>query len=332
MSLMTKVARTPKAYNTLHPLFTPRIIRKGLVSPPSFVPEHIKTPTYYAKYKDDSEPIDDGIMSLHKIDIKNTEQIEGMRQACKFAQETLKYALSLVEPGITTDAIDKKVHEFIISHNAYPSPLHYRCFKKSICTSVNEVMVHGIPDDTVLHDGDIINIDVTVYKNGFHGDNSNTIMVGDGSSIDPEKKKQLQYLIETSREATYHGISKCGPGVSFSTVGTTIEKFVKSRGFSVSPDFCGHGIGHYFHGYPQIMHYKTSGHRAQITGILNKNSYLQVMRPGMTFTIEPVICGGSSAFKTWKDKWTIVSQDRCASAQCEHTILLTENGVEILTR
>jgi methionyl aminopeptidase len=308
--------------NETHPLFTPRIIRKGKVSPTLFVPDHIQKPPYY----------DSKVGDYHKIDIKNEEQIQGMRQACKLARKTLEHALKTTQVGVTTNDIDQTVHEFIISHGAYPSPLFYNSFQKSVCTSVNEVMVHGIPDDTILHDGDIINIDVTVYYNGYHGDCSETIMVGEGNSIDSVKRQRMLELIDTAREATYIGIRECGPDKPFHAIGGAIEEYVQSRGLTIARDFCGHGIGSYFHGYPQIMHHKSKGyHPATVTGIMKRSSPKQKMQPGMTFTIEPVVNGGTGDFKMWKDEWTIVTKDRCVSATWEHTLLITESGVEIMT-
>ncbi|KAL0489424.1 methionine aminopeptidase, mitochondrial [Acrasis kona] len=314
-----------KAYDVNNISFTPRIIRKGNVTPELSVPEHIEKPIYY-----ETRIVD----SLHPIEVKTPEQIQGMRGSCLLARRTLELALSLVKPGATTDGIDRKVHEFIISNNAYPSPLRYNNYPKSICTSVNEVMVHGIPDDTVLHDGDVINIDVSVFFNGFHGDCSETVLVGGGETLDPSKRDRLKDLLHVAQECVNVGISVCGPNKSFDVVGKAINKYIKSKKlkYFIPEEFVGHGIGSYFHGFPQIIHTETNEMNETFTGLLKPSDPMRRMVPGMTFTIEPIVMTGARYWNKWKDDWTIVTRDRFTSATWEHTILITEEGVDVLTK
>lgn len=235
-----------------------------------------------------------------------------MRDSCRVAAEILAKCGQLVEPGISTDEIDKFAHDEIIKANSYPSPLRYEGFPKSICTSVNNVACHGIPDLRKLVDGDIINVDVTVYHQKVHGDCSITFLVGNG--VD-EKGKELVRVAEECRDI---GIDVCGPGVALNRIGEVIEAHASKFGFTVAPTFCGHGIGSYFHGPPDIYH--------------GKNQFAGTMEPGMTFTVEPVITMGSKDMAILEDNWTIVSVDQARSAQFEHTIFITETGKEILTR
>ncbi|XP_072468416.1 methionine aminopeptidase 1D, mitochondrial isoform X4 [Notamacropus eugenii] len=213
--------------------------------------------------------------------------------------------------NMTTEEIDSLVHQEIIRHNAYPSPLGYGGFPKSVCTSVNNVLCHGIPDSRPLQDGDIINIDVTVYYNGYHGDTSETFLVG---NVDKYGKK----LVEVARRCRDEAIAACRAGAPFSVIGNTISRITCENGLQVCPHFVGHGIGSYFHGHPEIWHHA------------NDNDLL--MEEGMAFTIEPIIVEGSPEFKVLEDKWTVVSTDNKRSAQFEHTILITSGGAEILTK
>nr|CAD7457988.1 unnamed protein product [Timema tahoe] len=213
--------------------------------------------------------------------------------------------------GKTTDDIDKLVHKLAIDNEAYPSPLHYKGFPKSVCTSVNNVACHGIPDDRPLEDGDIINIDVTVYLNGFHGDCSSTFLVG---NVDEKGRK----LVQVTKECLYRAIEHCKPGRFFNSLGEEIENTARKFGLTVIPAFAGHGIGSYFHGPPDIYHCY--------------NSYPGRMLPGMTFTIEPVIAQGSENIVILEDGWTAVTEDTGRAAQFEHTVLITETGVEVLTQ
>jgi len=220
------------------------------------------------------------------------------------------YVLS-IKPGVTTDDIDKAVHEMVIVEDAYPSPLNYHSFPKSICTSVNEVVAHGIPDSRALLDGDIVSIDITVYFNGYHGDCCETFFVGNSVN------NTARNLVSVARECLYKGISVCGPGVDFWKIGEAIEPFVQEHGFNVVAELMGHGVGELFHTFPFILH------------VRNRES--GKMKPGMVFTIEPVITEGCTKIDVWPDKWTIVTTDGSWSAQFEHTVVITDTGVEILT-
>ncbi|RZC36033.1 Peptidase M24 domain containing protein [Asbolus verrucosus] len=212
--------------------------------------------------------------------------------------------------GQTTDALDTFVHDFIVTHEAYPSPLNYKHFPKSVCTSVNNVACHGIPDDRKLEDGDIINIDVTVFYKGYHGDCSKTFLVGNVDDLGRE-------LVQATETCLNDAIAICRPGRKFNEIGSFIEKRSRSLGFTVIPAFIGHGIGHYFHGPPDIFH---------IT-----NDYSGEMQAGMTFTIEPVLSHGGKEILILEDDWTAVTLDFARTAQFEHTVLITDTGAEVLT-
>nr|XP_020752007.1 methionine aminopeptidase 1D, mitochondrial isoform X2 [Odocoileus virginianus texanus]XP_020752008.1 methionine aminopeptidase 1D, mitochondrial isoform X2 [Odocoileus virginianus texanus] len=212
---------------------------------------------------------------------------------------------------MTTEEIDALVHQEIISHDAYPSPLGYGGFPKSVCTSVNNVLCHGIPDSRPLQDGDIINIDVTVYYNGYHGDTSETFLVG---NVDECGKK----LVEVARRCRDEAIAACRAGAPFSVIGNTISQITHQNGLQVCPHFVGHGIGSYFHGHPEIWHHA--------------NDSDLLMEEGMAFTIEPIVTEGSPDFKVLEDSWTAVSVDNQRSAQFEHTVLITSRGAQILTK
>ncbi|AKL72669.1 methionine aminopeptidase, type I [Actinobacteria bacterium IMCC26256] len=244
--------------------------------------------------------------------MKSLDVIERMRGACSIAAEILREAGALVAPGITTDEIDIAVHEATISRNAYPSPLNYRGFPKSVCTSVNEVICHGIPDDRVLENGDILNIDVTAYIDGVHGDTNATFLVGD---VDAGSRR----LVEVTRECLEFAIEAVIPGRPLSDIGRAIEGHATPNGFSVIRTFVGHGIGEQFHGEPSVLHYY-------------EPRLVMPMEPGMVFTIEPMIAIGDHREKIWSDGWTAVTQDGLRTAQFEHTILVTESGSEVLTR
>eukprot|EP01080_Neovahlkampfia_damariscottae_P010040 gene10040-2359_t len=287
---------------------SPNKVKPGIISPINLVPEHIIKPLYVThKTKDNYS---------QNIELKNEEEIEIMREACKIARKALDYAQSLIHPMVTTDEIDKKVHNFIIDHGAYPSTLLYEGFPKSICTSVNHIICHGIPDSRELENGDIINIDVTVFYKGFHGDVSKTFGVG---HISPQAKK----LMEVTKDSLYAAIKKCGPYVKFPVIGREIERIANKFSYNVVQEFCGHGIGRNFHGLPQILHFENEDS--------DDHAGCSEMLPGLTFTIEPILKVGSTEFREWPDKWTIESEDQFISAQFEHTILILDNGVEILT-
>ncbi|XP_071376595.1 methionine aminopeptidase 1D, mitochondrial isoform X2 [Centroberyx affinis] len=212
---------------------------------------------------------------------------------------------------MTTDEIDFIVHQETIKHNAYPSPLRYGGFPKSVCTSVNNVICHGIPDSWQLQDGDIINIDVTVYLEGYHGDTSETFLIG---QVDEVGRR----LVDTARRCRDEAIAACKPGAQLCVIGNTISEIAHANGFQVCPYFIGHGIGSYFHGHPEIWHHA------------NDND--MTMDEGMAFTIEPILMEGSSEFRILRDKWTAVSADDKRSAQFEHTVVITSSGVDILTK
>lgn len=246
------------------------------------------------------------------ISIKSTREIELMRQTCKLAANTLKYAGEKVRVGMSTEEINTLVHEYILKHGAYPSPLNYNGFPKSVCTSINNVICHGIPSSKdILKDGDIVNIDVTTYLNKYHGDTNATFFVG---NVKPEIKK----LVEVTHECMMKGISTVKPGSRTGDIGAAIAEFAHSHGYSVVKDYCGHGIGREFHEEPQIVH------------IAKKGSGVDI-KPGMTFTVEPMINIGGPDTKLLKDGWTVITRDNSWSAQFEHTILVTETGFEILT-
>eukprot|EP00127_Corallochytrium_limacisporum_P006749 Clim_evm19s235 gene=Clim_evmTU19s235 len=241
---------------------------------------------------------------------KDAETLDAMRVAGKLARQALEIAHQTVQPGVTTEQIDAAVHDFAIANDAYPSPLEYRRFPKSVCTSVNDVACHGIPDDRVLRDGDIVNVDVSLFVGEHHGDCSATFAVGE---IDDAAKR----LIETTHQCLWEAIESCGPGIPYSTIGEVIVPLAGREGFSVSPYFLGHGIGSYFHGPPQIYHVPTEGGG--------------VMKPGHVFTIEPILHEDSNEIFIWKDGWTAQSIDGGRSAQEEHMIAITEEGYQVLT-
>jgi methionyl aminopeptidase len=246
------------------------------------------------------------------ISIKSSREIELMRQSCQLAAKTLNYIEDKLEIGMTTEDVNELCHKFIIEHDAYPSPLNYHGFPKSVCTSLNEVICHGIPSKKdKLKDGDILNIDVTTYYKKFHGDTNRTFYIG---NVKPEIKK----LVQVTYECMMAGISVCKPGARMGDIGAIIQQMAHDNGYSVVHEYCGHGIGREFHEEPQVLHYGTKGAGAE-------------MKPGMTFTIEPMINLGQRHCKLLKDDWTVVTKDKKPSAQFEHTILITESGHEILT-
>ena len=245
------------------------------------------------------------------IIIKTPEQIAKMRTACQLAAEVLTMLDQKVKPGVTTEELNTLCHNFIMANNAIPAPLNYKGFPKSICTSINHVVCHGIPNDKPLRNGDIINVDVTVIKDGMHGDTSKMYAVGKCSPIS-------QRLMLVTKKALYEGIKVVKPGAKLGDIGHAIQQFSEAEGFSVVRDFCGHGIGEQFHEEPQVLHY---GKRN--TGIS--------LSEGMIFTIEPMINVGKPDTKILSDNWTAVTRDRSLSAQWEHTCLVTADGCEILT-
>lgn len=246
------------------------------------------------------------------VSIKTTAEIEKMRVAGRLAADVLTMIEPHVVAGITTDELDKICHNYIVDvQQAIPAPLNYHGFPKSICTSVNHVICHGIPSDKKLKDGDIINIDITVIKDGYHGDTSEMFHVGQTSIL-------AQRLCTNAREAMLIGIAMVKPGIQLGDIGHAIQRHAEAQNFSIVQEYCGHGIGLVFHEDPQVLHYGTPG-----TGL--------VLEAGMTFTIEPMVNAGKRHIKQLPDNWTVVTKDRSLSAQWEHTILVTETGHEILT-
>jgi methionyl aminopeptidase len=290
----------PGAAQKLH---RERSVTAGTVSQPRLVPDNIVFPEYAKTGK----PAGRGT-SCRK---ETGDEIIRMRRAGRVAREVLDRVLAAVEPGITTDALDEIAHLAAISNGAYPSPLNYMGFPKSICTSVNEVVVHGIPDSRKLQRGDIVNCDVTVYIDGMHGDCSETVLIGEVSS-------EARSLVQFTWECLLKGIDVVRPGQRFNEIGRVIEAHAREHGYSVVRQFTGHGIGGTFHMTPYIAHFYEPANKA-------------VMEEGMTFTIEPMINCGSPDSMIWSDNWTAVTVDLALSAQFEHTVLVTGGGVEILT-
>ena len=243
---------------------------------------------------------------------KSNDEIEQMRIAGRLAAEVLTMIEPHVQPGITTEELDRICHDYIVNvQHAIPAPLNYRGFPKSICTSVNHQVCHGIPGNKALKNGDIVNIDVTVIKNGLHGDTSKMFMVGDTSIL-------ARRVCRISRECMRIGIELVRPGIHLGDIGHAIQRHAESNNCSVVREYCGHGIGRRFHEDPQVLHYGRPGTREQLV-------------PGMTFTIEPMVNVGKRHVKLLKDGWTVVTKDRSLSAQWEHTILVTDDGFEVLT-
>lgn len=250
--------------------------------------------------------------TITMITIKSQREIELMKKTCALAAQTMEYIAPFVKPGVTTEELNQLCHDYILKHNAYPSPLNYHGFPKSICTSLNEVVCHGIPSASqILKDGDILNIDITTYLDGFHGDTNKTFLVG---NVAPHAQK----LVNVTYECMMAGIKTVRPGGHIGDIGAAIMEIAHKNGYSVVEDYCGHGIGREFHEAPQVVHVGKKG-----TG--------PMMKPGMTFTIEPMINLGVKETKLLNDGWTVLTKDRKWSAQFEHTILVTETGFEILT-
>ena len=246
------------------------------------------------------------------IVIKTADEIAKMRIACKLAAEVLEMIAPHVTAGVSTDELDKICHDYIVNvQDAIPAPLHYRGFPKSICTSINQQICHGIPSEKKLKPGDIVNIDITVIKDGYHGDTSQMFCI---APVPLHAKR----LVDITRECLFLGIAQIKPGAHFGDIGYAIQKHAESNRYSVVREFCGHGVGKNFHEEPHVMHFGKLGDGAEI-------------EPGMIFTIEPMINIGKRHMKILPDGWTAVTKDRSLSAQWEHTILATETGYEILT-
>ena len=245
------------------------------------------------------------------IEVKSAKDVEMMRLAGRAAREVLDAAGAAVAAGVTTDAIDAVAHAAAIERGCYPSPLNYHGFPKSCCTSVNEVICHGIPDDVPLKEGDVVNVDITVYLNGYHGDCSEMFYVG---AVD----ERSQDLVAATYDCWQRAIAFCEPGKPYKEIGAVIEDAIKGTGYRSVEQFCGHGIGKLFHTNPNILHYRNKDPNG-------------IMAVGHTFTIEPMICEGTINANVWKDNWTAVTKDGGRSAQFEHTLLITEDGIEALT-
>ena len=274
----------------------------GELSPIRSVPGNIRRPEYVGR---------PAPAPYTGPDVQTAETIELMRIAGRIAAQAMEEAAKHIAPGVTTDELDRVAHEYMCDHGAYPSTLGYRGFPKSLCTSLNEVICHGIPDSTVLRDGDIVNLDVTAYINGVHGDNNATYLCG---NVDEESK----LLVDRTREALNRAIKAVKPGRQINVIGRVIESYAKRFGYGVVRDFTGHGINSAFHSGLIIPHYDSP----------HANTVIQ---PGMTFTIEPMLTLGDYEHEMWDDGWTIVTKDRKRSAQFEHTLVVTDTGTEILT-
>lgn len=278
-------------------------ITPGVISPMREVPASIVRPEYVGK-KAPTKSLDS--------DIRDDETIEKMRVAGRIAAGALIEVGKHVQPGVTTDELDRIGHEYVCDHGAYPSTLGYRGFPKSLCASLNEVICHGIPDSTVIQDGDICNIDITAFIHGVHGDTNATFLAG---NVDEESR----LLVERTEESLRRAIAAVQPGRPINVIGRVIESYAKRFGYGVVRDFTGHGVGTTFHTGLIIPHYDT-------------DEFNTIMEVGMTFTIEPMLTLGTHQWDMWEDNWTVVTKDRLRTAQFEHTMVVTESGAEILTR
>ncbi|MFF7153169.1 type I methionyl aminopeptidase [Streptomyces sp. NPDC008139] len=274
----------------------------GKLSPTRHVPASIPRPEYVGK---------PGPTPYTGPEVQDAETVEKMRTASRIAARAMEEAAKAIAPGVTTDELDRIAHAYMVDHQAYPSDLGYRGFPKSLCTSVNEVICHGIPDSTVLRDGDIVNLDVTAFIHGVHGDCNATYFVGDVA-------EESRLLVERTRESLDRAIKAVRPGRQINVIGRVIESYAKRFGYGVVRDFTGHGIHTAFHSGLIIPHYDDP--RATT-----------VMRPGMTFTIEPMLTLGTHEYDMWDDGWTVVTKDRKRTAQFEHTLVVTADGAEVLT-
>jgi methionyl aminopeptidase len=282
---------------------TSRPVTPGTVSPRRPVPASIARPEYVGK---------PGPTPFSGSDVVTPEVADRIRVAARIAAQALAEVGRAVQPGVTTDDLDRIGHEFLLDHGAYPSTLGYRGFPKSLCTSVNEVICHGIPDSTVLVDGDIVNVDITAYIGGVHGDNNATFAVG-------EVDEPAALLIERTRESLDRAIRAVVPGREVNVIGRVIEKYARRFGYGVVRDYTGHGVGESFHSGLVIPHYDAAP------------MYDTVIEPGMVFTIEPMLTLGTHEWTMWDDGWTVLTADRSLTAQFEHTLLVTDTGAEILT-
>jgi methionyl aminopeptidase len=274
----------------------------GRLSPTRAVPAGIARPEYVGRRA--PAPYRGG-------DWYAPDDVQRIRAAGRVAAGAIEAAAAAIGPGVTTDELDRIVHEYVVAHGAYPSTLGYRGFPKSSCTSINEVICHGIPDDTVLDDGDLVNLDVTAYLDGFHGDLNQTFLVG-------EAGEEARLLVERTREALARGIRAVAPGRQVNVIGRAIEAYAKRFGYGVVREYTGHGVGRAFHSGLVIPHYDDA-------------DFDNVLEPGMVFTIEPMLTLGAIESDVWADDWTVVTRDRALTAQFEHTLVVTERGADILT-
>ncbi len=252
---------------------------------------------------------------MGRVIVHNPKEIGQMRKACRLAADLLVAVGEQIKPGITTDDINEFVHAYTLEHGAIPAPLNYRGFPKSVCTSVNEVVCHGIPGPRVLNDGDIINVDVTPIfpkRNGFHGDSSITYYVGEPSPL-------ARHVVEVAREALEIGLQQVRPGAYIGDIGAAIQEFAEAKGCSIVREYTGHGIGRIFHGEPSVPHYRGPNRGVRL-------------RKGMTFTIEPMVNMGGKDIEHLDDGWTVITKDHSLTAQFEHTVVVTSSGVDVLTR
>lgn len=278
-------------------------LEQGTVAPRLPVPSSIARP----EYVDKPAPA-----KFTGKDAPDADVVAKIRVASRIAAQAIVEVGKHIAPGVTTDKLDRVCHQFLVDNGAYPSTLGYRNFPKSLCTSVNEVICHGIPDTTVLRDGDIINLDITAYKDGVHGDTNYTFLVGD---VDEESR----LLVERTQESLRRAIKAVAPGRQINVLGRTIESYAKRFGYGVVRDFTGHGVGEAFHTGLIIPHYDAAP------------AYSQLIEPGMVFTIEPMLTLGTIDWDMWDDDWTVVTRDRKRTAQFEHTLLVTDSGAEVLT-
>ncbi|XXH05394.1 COPII-coated vesicle protein [Hypoxylon texense] len=328
-----KVAQGKTANGILDHIRTPKVVSKpdpatGFFNPfPSFAYTGPLRPVYplsekrtvpksipHPDYAETGYPKSERFINRNKVDILDAKGQEAMRKVCRLGREVLDIIAAEVRPGVTTDYLDEVCHKASIERNCYPSPLNYNNFPKSFCTSVNEVICHGIPDQRVLLDGDIINLDVSLYHGGYHADLNETYYVGDKAKADPESVR----VVETARECLDEAAKLIKPGTLIREFGNVIEKHAKSKNCSVIRTYCGHGVNSLFHCPPNVPHYA-------------KNKAVGECKPGMTFTIEPMIALGKYRDITWPDNWTSTTIDGKRTAQFEHTYLVTETGVEVLT-
>ena len=277
------------------------MLQPGRISPMRSVPASIPRPEYVGRRAP----------RLGEPEVKDTATIERMRVAGRVAAQALAEVGRHVEPGVTTDELDQVGHDFLVAAGAYPSTLGYRGYPKSLCTSLNEVICHGIPDDTVIADGDIVNIDITAYLDGVHGDTNATFLAG---NVDEESR----LLVERTHEALMRGVRAVAPGRPLNVIGRVIESYARRFGYGVVRDFTGHGIGTTFHSGLVVPHF-------------DDPEATMAIEPGMTFTIEPMLTLGTINYEVWPDGWTVLTADRRRTAQFEHTLLVTADGAEILT-